>query len=189
MDYITINTDALNMTDDEFFNFCIQNSNLRIERDSNQNIIIMHPTGNITSNRNINIGSLLYIWNRKHSLGYVFDSNAGFTLPDKSMRSPDAAWIKKERWEKISMEDRERFTHICPDFIIELKSASDSINQLKEKMQEWMENGCRLGWLIMPDERKSIIYRANGTQEEVTFEKKLSGEDVLPGFELDLKEL
>ena len=189
MDYITLSKDSVNFTEDEFFNFCVQNRDLRIERDSNLNIILMSPTGNITSNQNFSIYLKLGFWNEKHGLGYTFESNSGFMLPNKSMRSPDVAWIKKERWEKLPLEEKKKFTHICPDFIIELKSESDSLPQLKDKMQEWMKNGCRLAWLINPEKRITIIYRPKGKPEEVSFDKKLSGEEVLPGFELDLKEL
>ncbi len=186
MDTIIIKTDSLNMTEEEFFFFCQENEQLRMERNPNGEIIIMAPTGDWISNRNVHLTTDLEIWNRKMKLGYTFESNAGFTLPNKAIRSPDAAWISKERFEALPQEDAERFGHICPDFVVELKSKSDSVNDLKEKMAEWMDNGCRLGWLINPDEGKIFIYRKKGSVEEKSFDEKISGEDVLPGFELDL---
>lgn len=186
MDTIILKMDALNMTEEEFFKFCQQNDVLRIERTSNGEIVVNEPAGNYTSNFNVRISARLEIWNEKAGLGYSFDSNAGFTLPNRAVRSPDAAWILKERFDALTEYDKERFGHICPDFIIELKSPSDSLTSLRRKMIEWMSNGCRLAWLINPEDQQVIIYRKDGSIEEKSFNEVISGEDVLPGFALDL---
>ena len=179
-----------NMSDDEFFNFCAQNKKTRIERDENHQIYIMPPVGNDSSAQNSLLTFELVSWNKKHKKGIVFDSSAGFFLPDKSMRSPDAAWISNERWMAISAEEKSKFAHITPDFIIELMSNFDRLNHLKKKMEKWIENGVQLAWLIVPQTQQSFIYRKNKSIEIVnSFDEKLSGEDILPEFILDLKEL
>lgn len=179
------------MTDDELFELCIANKELRIERDEEGQLIIMSPAGSSSSNFNFNLNAQFGQWVYANSeLGYGFDSSGGFVLPDKSMRSPDAAWIKKERWEKLTLAERKKFAPICPDFIIELRSESDSLSELKVKMEKWVRNGCQLAWLLDPIEKKSYIYKPSLPPMEVAgFDKKLSGEKLLPGFELDLKRL
>jgi Uma2 family endonuclease len=179
------------LTDDELFRICSANKELRIERDELGQLIIMSPVGTFSSNKNFILNGLFFQWVNTHlDLGYAFDSSGGFLLPDKSMRSADAAWVKRERWEALTLEVQEKFAPICPDFIIELRSKSDSLNQLKKKMGKWMANGCSLAWLIDPMEKKAYIYKPNAPVLEVIgFDKKLSGENVLPGFELDLKRL
>ncbi|GAA4396265.1 Uma2 family endonuclease [Nibrella viscosa] len=176
------------MTDDEFFAFCRANDPMEFERDKNGNIIIVAPTGSKTGLRNITLSGELYAWNKYHGLGYAFDSSTGFNLPNGATRSPDAAWIAKERWEAIPDEQQEKFAPICPDFVIELRSASDDLKYLQEKMAEYRENGCRLGWLIDRKEQKVYIYRQGQSVEiRESFETTLSGEEVLPGFTFDLR--
>jgi len=177
------------LTDDELFRICTANKQLRIERDESGQLIIMSPTGSFTSNKNFILNGLFSQWVESHlDLGFGFDSSGGFILPDRSMRSPDAAWIKKKRWEALSLEAQEKFAPICPDFIVELRSKSDSLSQLKKKMEVWITNGCQLAWLIDPIENKAYIYKPNFPLKELSdFDTKLSGEDLLPGFELDLK--
>ena len=175
------------MSDKEFFHFCTQNRDLRIERDSNRQIYIMAPTGFETGGFNSDINAELNFWNRKNKTGKVFDSSTGFTLPDRAVFSPDAAWISNEKISKLTKEQRNIFAPICPDFIIELKSKSDTIPELQNKMLKWIENGCKLAWLLIPEKEEAHIYRSNGNIEIVKgFNKKLSGENILPGFELDL---
>ncbi len=186
MDTIVLKTDALRMTEEEFFNLCQQNRELRMERDKNQNIFIMSPTGNLTSAINLQLGIQIDKWNQMEKNGIVFDSNAGFTLDNKAIRSPDVSWVSKVRHNALPMIERKRFAHICPDFVIELKSDSDSLKQLKEKMQEWIENGCKLGWLIDPEERKVYIYHSTSHNSEMHFGEKITGENILPGFVLDI---
>jgi len=189
METITLNTSAITFSEEEFFLFCQDNDNLRFERTADQQIIVMAPTGSETGFKNSDINFELVLWNRQQKGGYVFDSNAGFTLPNGAVRSPDASWVKKEKYEALSMSDRHRFAHICPDFVIELQSLSDSLSQLKDKMKEYMANGCQLGWLISPELRKVYIYKPGEAITEVTFEKPLSGQNTLPGFALDLSKI
>ncbi|MEO6845537.1 MAG: Uma2 family endonuclease [Ginsengibacter sp.] len=176
------------MSDDEFFKYCTENDTAtRIERDSNRQIILMPPKGAITGNYNIKIATQLELWNQQENKGISFDSSAGFTLPDDSVFSPDAAWMKIEKWNNVSKEDQQKFAHVCPDFVIELKSPSDNLKYLKNKMHKWIENGCTLAWLINPESKTVFIYRKDGTVDKVSgFDKTLSGEDVLPGFKLNL---
>ncbi len=178
------------MTEDEFFHFCQQNKDLNIERDAHQNIIIMSPTGTASGFYNSNINYQLEFWNRQTKLGVMFDSSTGFRLPDGAMRSPDAAWIPKEQYFSFDKETRQKFLPYCPDFVIELKSFNDRIKDLQQKMQEWIANGSKLGWLIDPDTQTSYLYRQDGSEQVVQgFDQSLSGEEVLPGFVLNLKEL
>ncbi|MFQ5448409.1 MAG: Uma2 family endonuclease [Saprospiraceae bacterium] len=177
-------------TDEMFYRFCQLNDDLKFERDKQGSIYVMEPAGAETGNFNadfiIDVGN----WNRKTKKGYVFDSSAGFTLPNSAVRSPDVSWIPKEKWEALPSESRKRFAPICPDFVIEIRSESDSLQDLKAKMEEYMENGCRLGWLIDRDGQKVYIYRSGKPVETAySLDVVLSGEDVLPGFELDLKNL
>ena len=180
-----LNYDGL--TDEEFFTLCAKNETSRIERDSNRQIYIMAPTGSLTGNTNLKIATQLAQWNQKENSGVAFDSSAGFTLPDDSVFSPDASWMQNEKWNNISKEDKLKFAHVCPDFVIELKSPSDNIKYLTAKMHKWIENGCSLAWLINPDNKTAFIFRKDGTVEKVTgFNNVLSGEDVLQGFKLKL---
>lgn len=178
------------MTDEEFFHFCQENETINFERDENRNIIVMPPTGSYSGNINANITYELVNWNKKKKSGETFDSSTGFTLPDGSNRSPDAAWILNENWDALTDAQKQVFAPICPAFIIELRSKSDKLSYLKDKMHKWINNGAQLAWLIDPYEEKAYIYRKDGSIEIVnSFEKKLSGEDVLEGFELDLNRL
>ncbi len=189
METISIQTKSANLTEEQFFMLCSENKEIRFERDKHKNIIIMAPTGTLTSYYHSDFLTELNNWNKKNKLGYCFDSSGGFTLPNGAMRNPDAAWITKERWEKIPLEDKKRFAHICPDFIIEVLSETDSLNQLKEKMSEWLENGCRLGWLIDLEHKTTYIYKPGREIIQQTFEDNLKGEDVLPEFVLKLNEI
>jgi Uma2 family endonuclease len=175
------------LSDEQFFAFCQENRNLRFERTHEGEIIIMSPTGGDTSKRNIIIAGELYIWNNRSESGTLFDSSGGFILPNGAMRSPDAAWIRIDRWEALSEEEKEKFPPLCPDFVIELRSKTDSLKILQKKMQEWTDNGCRLAWLIDVQDQKVYIYRPGKKVETIdSFNTKLSGEQILPGFELDL---
>ncbi|MFY8037742.1 MAG: Uma2 family endonuclease [Cyclobacteriaceae bacterium] len=192
MDVFTLRIPAEDsLTDDELFRICTANKELRIERDEFGQLIIMSPAGSFSSNRNFILNGLFANWVELNpDLGYGFDSSGGFILPDRSMRSPDAAWIKKERWESLTRDAQEKFAPICPDFVIELRSKSDSLPQLKNKMEKWIANGVELGWLIDPIEQKAFIYKPQREVIEVpNFNHKLSGETLLPGFELDLQRL
>lgn len=177
-------------TDDELYAFCIANKELRIERDKNGKLIIMPPTGSLGSAHNLTVASLLWIWNHHSGLGIAFDSSGGFCLPNKAMRAPDAAWIGKERWSRLLPHEQEKFAPLTPDFIIEVRSKSDSLNELQDKMQEWMENGCRLAWLIDPVEQKAYVYTADGSVKTInSFDESIDGGEVLPGFVFHLSAL
>ena len=179
------------MDDDEFFHFCQENPNLKFERDSKGQIIIMSPTAILSGSRNSEIITQLCMWNKKHKLGIAVDSDTGFYLKNTAMRNPDAAWISNGQFSKLRKKEiRQSFAYLCPDFIVELKSYSDSIEPLKLKMKEWMENGCRLGWLIDVEAEMVYIYeQAKPEKIHQGFDKPLSGEPVLPGFEFVLSEL
>lgn len=175
------------MSEKEFFDFCRQNDLWRIERDENKQIIIMPPTTVNTGKQNSNLVAELVIWNRKENSGICFDSSTGFTLPDSSVRSPDASWISIKKWEELSDAEKNQFAHVCPEFVIELKSPSDNLKYLTNKMNKWIENGCSLAWLINPENKTISIYRKNGEIDIIKgFDNTLSGENVLPGFELKL---
>lgn len=177
-------------TEDSFYEFCQLNRDLRIERDENGIIHIMSPTGFETGQFNANIVTDLNIWNRKNKMGIVGESNTGYTLPNGAVRSPDASWVSHDRLVKLTKAQLEKFAPVCPDFLVEIRSASDNLDKLKRKMQEYMDNGCRLGWLIDRANRQIFIYREDGTISLVkNFAQPLSGEDILPGFTLVLEEL
>jgi Uma2 family endonuclease len=181
------------MSDDEFFAFCVQNQGLNIEGTSDKAIIISLPSGCKTSAINLKLYLFLGAWNEKTKLGIVTDSNGGFYLPNGAMRVPDVAWIPREKWNRFSEEEKSKFLHYCPDFVIELKSPSDKLSRLKAKMEEWINNGSRLGWIIDPDAEEAYVYRPGQPVEEVKgFNHELKGENGLPGFKLllsDIKEL
>jgi Uma2 family endonuclease len=190
METIVIKTDALRMTEEEFFLFCQQNKELRIERTANKEIIIMSPAGFNSGAINSILNNKLSQWNGLLQSGVTLDSSVGFILPNGAMRSPDVSWILKERLIKFTPEEKKRFLKTCPDFVIELKSPSDQLKQLQDKMGEWVSNGCRLAWLINPEDETVAIYRKDGSKGMVSgFDNELDGEDVLPGFKLQLSAL
>ena len=191
MEALELRYSRFRLNDEEFYDFCQQNSNLKLEREANGTILIMPNTGGKTGIRNGEITFQLILWNKKHKLGKVFDSSTAFKLPSSAVRSADGAFVSLERWESLTDDEQERFPPICPDFVIELVSKSDTLKDAKEKMQDdWMANGCRLGWLIDPFNQTTYIYRAEGSIHiNRGFDKPLSGEDVLPGLEFDLTEL
>ena len=177
------------MTDDQFFDFCQLNRHFRIERNQIGDLFIMSPTGSETEERNFNLIVQLGIWTKQDGTGVGFGSSGGFTLPNGAVRSPDAAWIKRTKWEIIPAEKRKKFAPICPEFVVELRSENDSLSTLKEKMQEYIDNGTQLAWLIDRKQRKVFIYRPNCGVEELNNPQTLTGEDILPGFVLDLSEI
>ncbi len=177
----------LQLDDDEFYMLCQINPKFKLERTKDGEILIMALTGGRTGAKNMALSAQLWFWNNQHHLGIAFDSSTGFRLPNHAIRSPDAAWIAKERWEALSAVQQEKFPPLCPDFVVELKSDSDPLKAAQEKMGEWLENGCRLGWLLDPQEQKAYVYRPGvAVAEWEGFSQRLSGEDLLPGFALDL---
>ncbi len=189
MNSLTLNTDALQLDDEQFFQLCQDNRDLQFERNANGTLIIMPPTGGETGRRNLELAVELGVWNRQTQLGIAFDSSTGFKLPNGANRSPDVAWIPRERWEGLTAEEKQGFLPLCPDFVVELRSRTDSLPTLQEKMQEYIENGTRLAWLINPSSQTVQIYRPQQPVEVVNSPSQLSGEDVLPGFVLNCDRL
>jgi Uma2 family endonuclease len=177
-----------NFSDDQFFQFCAANRKLRIERTAEGKIIIMSPTGGETARRNAETNRQLGNWTKQDGTGVVFDSNAEFRLPNGANRSPDASWVLKSRWEAISHSEREKFPPICPDFVIEILSPSDNLEETNLKMQEYIANGARLGWLIDPKNKRAWTYTGAGVQV-LDQPKAISDEALLCGFALDLTEI
>ncbi|HEY9706842.1 MAG TPA: Uma2 family endonuclease [Oculatellaceae cyanobacterium] len=192
METITLNIPpTVALTDEQFFQLCMANEEWRMELTAEGELIIMPPTGGESGIRNSDLNADLVIWNRQTRLGFVFDSSTIFQLPNGAKRSPDVSWIIRERWEALSPEDRRRFPPLCPDFVIELRSETDSLPKLQSKMLDYLANGLRLGWLIDPQTPLVEIYRPNRDVETLNFSAEqtplsLSGESVLPGFILDL---
>jgi Uma2 family endonuclease len=176
----------ITLTEDQFYDFCQLNKDFRIERNVAGEIVIMSPTGAETDQRNFDLIVQLGIWTKLDATGVGFGSSGGFTLLNGAVRSPDAAWIKKTRWNTIPADLRKKFAPICPEFVVELRSETDGLKVLKSKMEEYIENGALLGWLIDRINRKVYIYRPNTVVEELDNPTTLSGEDTLPGFVLDL---
>lgn len=174
------------VTDDEFFEFCADNSELRIEMTKEGQMIIMMPTGSEGGNRNYLLTVRFGMWAEAEGSGLGFDSATGFTLPNGAKRAPDLAWIVRERWEAIPKKQRKKFAPICPDFVVELRSETDNLDTLKEKMEEYLENGARLGWLIDPLEKKVHVYLPDAPPKVLNRPKTLSGEPLFKGLTLKL---
>lgn len=188
MNTLTLNLPpVLKLSDEDFEQLAVANSNLRLELTAKGELIIMPPTGGETGDRNFELDGQLWLWNRQTRLGKAFDSSTGFRLPNGATRSPDVAWITMERWEALTAVERKKFLPLCPDFAVELVSETDEVADVREKMQEYLQNGLRLGWLINPKLRQVEIYRFNREVEILESPLSLSGEDVLPGFVLDFQ--
>lgn len=180
----------MQMTEEEFFEFCQINGDLRIERNKSGELLIMNPTGSETGNRDNRINQQLMNWTDEDETGIAFSSSTGFTLSTGAERSPDASWIKLERWNSLSPEQQQKFAPICPDFVVELRSPSDNLKPLQEKMQEYIaEPGCFLGWLIDRKHRRVYIYRPGMPVECLENPATVSGEQVLPGFVLNMSKI
>lgn len=177
------------MTDEQFYEFCLANRDLQIERTATGEVIIMPPAFSDTGNRNFKIATQLGVWAEQDGTGEGFDSNAGFTLPNGATRSPDASWIKLERWNALTDEQKASFAPICPDFVIELRSSSDSLSGLQAKMQEYMENGAVLGFLIDRKNTTIHIYRPDRSPEILEKPETVSGDPELPGFVLRMAKI
>ena len=183
---LKLNFNTVNFTDEQFYQLCQKNSDLKFERTSTGELIIMPPVGGESGNREADLITDLGIWNRQTGLGYTFSSSTIFKLPNGSDRSPDAAWIKKERWEALTPEQKRKFPPIAPDFVIELRSATDDLKTLRQKMQEYIDAGVKLGWLINPQQQQIEIYRLGKDVELRDLPTELLGEEILPGFSLSL---
>ncbi len=179
----------LKISHEQFLELAIVNRDLQLERTATGELIVMALTGSNTGRQNLGIEAQLWLWNRQTKLGVAFNSSTGFHLPNGSSRSPDAAWVKQEIWDALTTEEQETFAPLCPDFVVELRSKNDTISELQKKMKEYQSNGARLGWLIDTKNQKVEIYRQNQEVEILENPNSLSGENVLPGFILDLTEV
>lgn len=173
----------------EFFQFCRMNPDWRIERTAAGDVVIMPPTGGKTGQLNFDLIGRFSVWVEASGTGVGFDSSTGFTLPNGAKRSPDLAWVSRARWDSLTEDEREQFPPLCPDFVVELRSSSDALEPLQDKMREYIANGARLGWLIDPVARKVHVYTPDTVVECLVNPAQISGDPVLPGFVLDLRRL
>ena len=183
---LKLNLNTVNFTDEQFYQLCQKNNDLNFERTAKGELIIMPPVGGESGNREADLIIDLGVWNRQTGLGYTFRSSTIFKLPNGGDRSPDVAWIKKERWQALTSEEKRKFPPIVPDFVIELGSATDDLKTLRQKMQEYMDAGVKLAWLINPQQQEVEIYRSGKDVELRNLPTELLGEDILPGFSLSL---
>ena len=186
MTAVILNLDTVNLSDEQFYRLCQVNQDWKLERNAKGELIVMPPVGGVSGGREADLISLLWLWNRQTGLGKVFSSSTIFRLPKGGDRSPDAAWISLPRWQSLSREEQEKFPPICPDFVIELRSRTDSLESLQTKMQEYLNSGLQLGWLINPQQQQVEIYRIDQPVEIQELPTDLNGEDVLPKFSLSL---
>ena len=177
------------MSDQEFFEFCQLNRDWHIEQTREGDIIIMPPTGGETGRRNFTLIGHFSVWVEKDGTGIGFDSSTAFILPNGAKRAPNLAWLKRERWEALTRPEREAFPPLCPDFVVELRSPSDSLATLQAKMEEYLANGAALGWLIDPLEKQVYVYRPDLEMLCLNNPDTISGESVLPGFVLEVQRL
>ncbi|MFN6517287.1 MAG: Uma2 family endonuclease [Nostoc sp. CreGUA01] len=183
---LTLNLDTVHLTDEQFYQLCQNNHELQFERTAKGELIIMPPVGGESGNREADLIIDLGVWNRQTGLGYTFCSSTVFKLPNGADRSPDAAWVQRERWEALTPEQRRKFPPIAPDFVIELRSATDDLETLRQKMQEYLDAGVKLALLINPQQQQVEIYRQGQNLEVQNLPTQLSGENILPGFSLNL---
>lgn len=187
---ITVSLKSLfDLTDEAFYQLCQNNPDVKLERTATGELVVMSPTGGETGDRNRRLTQRLGNWTDEDNTGLSFDSSTGFKLPNGAERSPDAAWVRLERWQSLTLEQQRKFPPLAPDFVVELRSASDDIDTLRAKMKEYIENGVRLGWLLNPQDRQVEIYRQGQPVEILQSPQSLSGEAVLPGFTIDLSRI
>ena len=177
------------LSDEQFYQLCQANRDLKLELTAKGELIIMPPTGGATGRKNSDLIADLVIWNRQTKLGIVFDSSTGFKLPNGARRSPDVAWIPLMRWNSLTTSQKQKFLPLCPNFVIELRSPTDNLDTLRSKMQEYQDNGTFLGWLINPQDKQVEIYRSGKKVEILSSPQNISGENVLTGFVLDLESI
>lgn len=180
---------VINLDADQFFDFCQINRDLRIERTAIGKVILMSPAGGETGSRNAELTYALRHWAKRNKLGVAFDSSTGFILPNGATRSPDSAWVLRERLTTLTPRQKKKFLPLCPDFVIELRSPTDEVDDLKDKMQEYIDNGARLGWLLIPETQEVYIYRPGASPEYLSNPTQISGESVAPGFVLELADI
>jgi Uma2 family endonuclease len=181
--------ESVHLQNEQFFDFCHLNEELKVERSVQGDYEIRMPTGWETGRKNLSLAAQLYIWAEQDGSGLTSDSSTGFVLPNGAIRSPDAAWVKKSRLATLTSEQKQKFLPLCPDFVIELRSPTDNIKTLQAKILEYQENGASLGWLIDPVEKQVFVYQPE--KEVISLEQPefLTADDVLPGFRLDLKKI
>lgn len=179
----------LKVSEEQFEALAIANRDLRLERKHDGELIIMPPTGSNTGKKNLKIAVQLGIWTERPQTGTAFDSSSGFKLPNGAVRAPDASWVSDAKWNALTTEQQDSFAPICPEFVVELRSPADSLTKIREKMSEYMDNGALLGWLIDPINKKIEIYRQGKTVEILDNPATVSGENILPGFTLNLDKI
>jgi Uma2 family endonuclease len=187
--FLEMDLTSLRLTAAQFEQLCRDNPDLRLELTSNGGLIAIPPAGSKTGKRNFNLSRQLAVWVEKDGTGVGFDSSTGFTLPDSAVLSPDASWVRREKWDALTEDEQERFAPLCPDFVIELRSRWSTLKAQQDKMQEYLDNGTQLAWLIDPRERRVYIYRSGEEVEVLTDAATVSGDPILRGFELQLAEL
>lgn len=180
---------VIDLTEEQFFDFCQFNREVRIERNAKGEVLVMPPTGGATGARNAEITMQLRLWAKRDGTGVAFDSSSGFVLPDRSVRSPDGAWVARARYDALTEAQKECFLPLCPEFVVELKSPSDYLPALQQKMEAYIENGTQLGWLMVPEQKTIAIYRPQTPVEVQQNLNALSADPLLPGFVLDLSEI
>ena len=180
---------VITLTDEQLFEFCQLNRDLRIERTAQGDLLLMPPTGGETGDRDSELNMQVRIWAKRDQTGVAFSSSTGFVLPNGAMRSPDVAWVKRARLATLTPDQKQKFLPLCPDFVLELRSPSDSLSALQDKMEEYMANGAQLGWLIDPEAKRVSVYRPQRQVERLENPTMLVGDATLPGFMLDLQEI
>jgi len=180
---------VVELTPDRFLELAGINRDLRMELTAEGELIVMPPAGSESSDQNAEITMQLRMWAKRDGTGRTFDSSGGFTLPNGAVRSPDASWVERSRLEALTDEQRKKFVPLCPDFVIELRSPADSLSVLRDKMQEYLDNGAKLGWLIDPEQKRVYVYRPRSEVEELHNPEKIPGDPILSGFTLDLREI
>ncbi len=182
-------SDVVRLSDDDLLTVCAANPDLRIERNAAGQLEIMSPSGSSSSACEAEFVAALHAWNQQYGEGIVFTASGGFRLPNGAVRAADAAWVRRSDWDVLTTAQQDTFAPVVPEFVVEVRSPSDRLPALRGKMEEWIQNGCRLAWLIDPIHGQATIYHADGTIDEFRMDRVLSGEDVLSGFAFDLKKL
>lgn len=187
---ITLNLNpVVQLSQQQFSQICQENPEIPLEKNAKGDLIFMSPTGGQTGKSHSTVNARLWLWNEKNELGEVFDSSTGFILPNGAIRSPDVSWVEKSRYQALTPQEKEQFIPLCPDFVVEILSPTDSLKKTQKKMKEYIANGCRLGWLINRKKQEVEIYRLNKTVEILQKPLSISGEDILPKFTLKLKKI
>ena len=186
---LALSVDSVELTDKQFYRLCQDNRDLRLELTADGELIIMPPTGSMTGWRNARIMHRLTDWAERDGVGLTFDSSTGFRLPNGAKRSPEASWVRREKWDALTEEEKEGFAPLCPDFVVELRSPEDRITTLQDKMLEYISNGAELGWLIDPKARRVYVYRRGQPTEYLENPEAIAGDPALRGFVLNIRDI